>query len=112
MPNKKTIQLPPVIFGTSCLGNIYQVVPYETKLAIVRECVKNSPGITVFDSAGKYGAGLSLEVLGQALKELGVDPKNVIISNKLGWYQMELTTPEPTFENGIWKGLKNDAVQK
>src|ERR1700709_757843 len=111
MPNKDDIKLPPVIFGTSCLGNIYQVVPYETKLAIVRECVNNSPGITVFDSAGKYGAGLSLEVLGQALKDLNVDPKDVIISNKLGWYQTELTTPEPTFEKGIWKELKNDAVQ-
>jgi D-threo-aldose 1-dehydrogenase len=112
MSTKETIKLPPVIFGTSCLGNIYQVVPYETKLAIVRECVNNSPGTTVFDSAGKYGAGLSLEVLGQTLKELDIDPKDVIISNKLGWYQTELTTPEPTFEKGIWKGLKNDAVQK
>ncbi|MBC7721713.1 MAG: aldo/keto reductase [Pedobacter sp.] len=106
------IILPPVIFGTSCLGNIYQAIPYETKLAIVRECVNNSPGIPVFDTAGKYGAGLSLEVLGNCLKDLKVAPDKVIISNKLAWYQTELTTPEPTFEKGIWKDLKNDAVQK
>lgn len=112
MPNKNHIKLPSVIFGTSCLGNIYQVVPYETKLAIVRKCVENSPGIPFFDSAGKYGAGLSLQVLGQALKDLGVHPDKVIISNKLGWFQTELTTPEPTFEKGIWKGMKHDAVQK
>ena len=62
--------------------------------------------------AGKYGAGLSLQVLGQALKDLGVHPDKVIISNKLGWYQTELTTPEPTFEKDIWKGMTHDAVQK
>lgn len=106
------IQLPPVIFGTSCLGNIYEATPYETKLAIVRECVNNSPGIPMFDTAGKYGAGLSLEMLGKCLKDLHVKPDEVIISNKLAWYQTELTTPEPTFEKGIWKDLTHDAVQK
>lgn len=109
---KGPIELPPVIFGTSCLGNIYQATPYETKLAIVRECVKNSPGIPMFDSAGKYGAGLSLEMLGKCLKDLHVHPDEVIISNKLAWYQTELTTPEPTFEKGIWKDLTHDAVQR
>ena len=106
------LNLPPVIWGTSGLGNIYQALPYETKLAIVKEYVENSPGIPVFDSAGKYGAGLALEVLGQCLRDLNVDPKNVIISNKLAWYQTELTTPEPTFEKGIWKDIDHDAVQK
>ena len=107
-----TIQLPPVIFGTSGLGNIYEAVPYETKLAIVKACVENSPGIPVFDSAGKYGAGLALEVLGKCLSDLNVDPDKVLISNKLAWYQVPLTTPEPTFEKGVWVDLKNDAVQK
>ncbi len=111
-PNKDTIQLPPVVFGTSGLGNIYEAIPYERKLAIVRECVTHSPGIPVFDSAGKYGAGLSLEVLGRCLEELNVHPDEVLISNKLAWYQTPLTTPEPTFEKGIWIDMKNDAVQK
>lgn len=104
--------LPSVVFGTSGLGNIYQVIPYETKLAIVRECVENAHGIPLFDSAGKYGAGLALEVLGQCLHDLNVPPDKVIISNKLAWYQTELTTPEPTFEKEIWKDLTHDAVQK
>ncbi len=108
-----TIQLPSVIFGTSGLGNLYEAVPYETKLAIIKECITHAPGgVAMFDTAGKYGAGLALEVLGKALKELGVPKDQVIISNKLGWYQTELTTPEPTFEKGIWRELKNDAVQK
>ena len=34
-----------------------------------------------------------------------------IISNKLGWIRTKLTAAEPTFEKGIWKGLKFDAVQ-
>jgi len=106
------IELPPVIFGTSCLGNLYRATPYETKLAIVKECVTNSHGIPLFDTAGKYGAGMSLETLGKCLKDLQVKPDEVIIGNKLGWYQTELITPEPTFEKGIWKGLTHDAVQK
>lgn len=107
------LQLPPVIFGTSGLGNLYEATPYETKLAIVKECITHAPGgVAMFDTAGKYGAGLALEVLGKCLKELGVSKNDVIISNKLGWYQTALTTAEPTFEKGIWRDLKNDAIQK
>jgi D-threo-aldose 1-dehydrogenase len=106
------IKLPPVIFGTSGLGNLYEAIPLKTKLEIIKASVENAPGIPVFDTAGKYGAGLALEVLGKCLKELGVPPEGVIISNKLGWYQTALTTAEPTFEKGIWRELKNDAVQK
>ncbi|SRR5690606_2663913 len=105
-------QVPPVIFGTSGLGNLYEEVSYDTKLAIVRECVKHTEPLTFFDSAGKYGAGLSLESLGKCLAQLGTDPSKVIISNKLGWYRVPLETAEPTFEPGVWKGLNYDAVQR
>ena len=40
-----------------------------------------------------------------------IDPQRVVISNKLGWKRIALTTPEPTFEAGVWKDLKNDAIQ-
>ena len=112
LPANKNFKLPPVIFGTTGLGNLYEAVPYEIKLEIVRQSILHSPGIPMFDSAGKYGAGLALEVLGKCLKELNVPQDAVIISNKLAWYQTELKTPEPTFEKGIWRDLKNDAVQK
>lgn len=109
----KSENLPPVIFGTSCLGNIYEATSYPTKLAIVKACVDHAPGgVVVFDTAGKYGAGLALTSLGKCLKELNVSPDKVIISNKLAWYQTELSTPEPTFEPGVWKNIKNDAIQK
>ena len=105
------LEVPKVIFGTSSLGNLYQVVPYETKFEIISEWIKQAPGIVAADSAGKYGAGLALEVMGKALAELKVDPKNIVISNKLGWRRAPLETPEPTFEPGAWFGLEYDAIQ-
>ncbi|MEK6481393.1 aldo/keto reductase [Catalinimonas sp. 4WD22] len=102
----------PIIFGTSSLGDLFEVIHEETKYNIVSECVRLSKGNLVFDSAGKYGAGLSLEVLGKCLKRLGVSPKKVMISNKLGWLRTALKTEEPTFEPGVWKDIKHDAVQK
>jgi D-threo-aldose 1-dehydrogenase len=65
----------------------------------------------VLDTAGKYGAGLALEVIGKGLRELGIPPEDVVVSNKLGWKRVPLTTPEPTFEPGAWAELENDAVQ-
>jgi D-threo-aldose 1-dehydrogenase len=108
----ESLSLPKVIFGTSGLGNLYQAVPFEEKKEIIRQCLLHSAGKPVFDSAGKYGAGLSLEVLGSCLSALNVHPEDILISNKLGWLRTELSGPEPTFEKGVWVDLKNDAVQK
>ena len=104
--------LPRIIFGTSGLGNLYVATDQAAKCDIVQECVNNSNGAVVFDSAGKYGAGLALESLAKSLRELNVNPENVLISNKLGWLRTELKTPEPTFEPGVWKNLNHDAIQK
>ncbi len=106
------IKLPKVIFGTSGLGNLYVALPEEEKLSIVRECLKCSSGPVVFDTAGKYGAGLALETLGSSLEQLEVDPAEVLISNKLGWLRTALKTDEPTFEPGIWKNISHDAIQQ
>ena len=106
------INIPPVIFDTSCLGNLLVATGYATKLKLVKECIEQSNEAVVFDTAGKYGAGLALETLGRCLKELNVKPEGVIISNKLGRLRTEPKTEEPTFESGAWKDLKYDAVQK
>ena len=103
---------PKVIFGTSGLGNLYEAIPFEQKREIVKACIQHAEKPVCFDSAGKYGAGLALEALGQALKELGVNQDEVLISNKLGWLRTSLNTPEPTFEPGVWRDLKHDAIQK
>jgi len=104
--------LPPVIFGTSGLGNLFVALDEEAKFEIIKECLRSSNGPVVFDTAGKYGAGLALEVLGRCLKSLDISPDQVIISNKLAWVRTKLRTPEPTFEPGVWKDLKYDAIQK
>jgi D-threo-aldose 1-dehydrogenase len=106
------IRLPKVIFGTSGLGNLYVALSDAEKCALVKECMQHSTKPAVFDTAGKYGAGLSLEALGKCLKQLGVQPDDVLISNKLGWYRIPLTTPEPTFEPGVWKDIQYDAEQR
>lgn len=106
------LNIPPIIFGTSGLGNLFVAQSYETKLEILREVVKHSKGKLVFDTAGKYGAGLALETIGKCLEELGVKKEEVIICNKLAWVRTELKTPEPTFEPGVWRDLKHDAIQK
>ena len=105
------LQVPRIIFGTSGLGNLYEAVPYEIKLAIISEWFQQAPGIVAADSAGKYGAGLALETMGKALAELKVDPNDIVISNKLAWRRTPLVTEEPTFEPGAWVGLEHDAVQ-
>ena len=109
---KTGITVPAVIYGTSFMGNLYQELPFETKLEIIKKWFEVAESVPMIDTAGKYGAGLALEVIGQGLKKLGVDKDDIIISNKLGWYRVPLLTYEPTFEPGAWVNLKYDAVQK
>jgi D-threo-aldose 1-dehydrogenase len=109
---KTGLQVPPIIYGTSFMGNLYRELPWHTKLEIMKEWFNATDLPVVVDSAGKYGAGLALEVIGKGLTELNINPDKILISNKLGWYRVPLTTPEPTFEKGAWANLKFDAVQK
>ncbi|NOY82675.1 MAG: aldo/keto reductase [Kiritimatiellaeota bacterium] len=105
------LEVPPIVFGTSCLGNLYQPLSDDTKSAIIREWFANVDGPVVADSAGKYGAGLALEVIGRGLRTLNIPSERIIISNKLGWLRVPLQGPEPTFEPGVWAGLRFDAEQ-
>jgi len=112
IPAGKTgIRLPPVIFGTSAFGNLYSALSDDTKTDIVKECLYHVPKPVVFDSAGKYGAGLALEKLGEILGNLEVPSEDIIISNKLGWLRTPLTGPEPLFEKGVWIDIRHDARQ-
>lgn len=109
---KTGLWAPPVVFGTSTLGNLFEAVTHERKLEIVDQWFQHVDSPVFIDSAGKYGAGLALEELGKCLRELGKKPEQVVISNKLAWVRTPLTTPEPTFEPGAWADLKHDAVQR
>lgn len=108
---KTGLTVPQIIYGTSYLGNLYRALPYKEKLALMQKWFECTEKPVVIDSAGKYGAGLALEVIGQGLDELGVDPEDIIISNKLGWYRVPLESEEPTFEQGAWADLEYDALQ-
>ena len=108
---KTGVKIPAMIAGTSALGNLYSALTDETKLEIIRQAFEHIPSPVAFDSAGKYGAGLALEKLGECLEKLEIEPGNVIISNKLGWKRAPLLTAEPIFEPGVWMNLKNDATQ-
>ena len=106
------IDIPPIIFGTSALGNLYKALPNEKKLQIISNWFKYIEDPIIIDTAGKYGAGLALEVIGNGLRSLNIDPDRIIISNKLGWLRTDLIGPEPTFERGVWVDLKHDAKQR
>jgi len=108
---KTGISVPAMIIGTSSLGNLYEARPFGHKLELVLAALECFPEGAVFDSAGKYGAGMALEVLGQALFDLKVPKSKVLISNKLGWKRASLSGTGPTFERDVWKDLTHDAVQ-
>ena len=108
---KTGVRVAPIIFGTSCLGNLYHALPLQTKYDIMAACFEHVEPAVAFDTAGKYGAGLALQVIGDGLRELQIDPEDVIVSNKLGWLRTPLTEPEPTFEPGVWQELEYDARQ-
>ncbi len=108
---KTGLKIPPLVFGATTLGNLFREVSEQDKAEIVEQWLNCGYSPIFIDSAGKYGAGLSLEVIGRELRRLGVPPGSVLISNKLAWRRIPLTGSEPTFEPGAWFGLKHDAVQ-
>jgi len=108
---KTGLQVPKVVYGTSYLGNLYTALPYESKLALMEKWFECTETPVTIDSAGKYGAGLALENIGKGLADMEINPNDIIISNKLGWFRVPLTTDEPTFEPGAWADLENDCIQ-
>lgn len=113
--NQSLIGLPAgrrIIYGTSYLGNLYREMSPAEKIALMQEWFRVEDGTVMIDSAGKYGAGLALEVIGRGLESLGIRPDQVTISNKLGWYRIPLKGAAPAFEPGVWANLQFDAIQK
>lgn len=108
---KTALTMPKLVFGATTLGNLFVAPSDETKRQLIRSWFENVDAPVAIDTAGKYGAGLSLEVIGRELDAADIDPAKVIISNKLAWRRVPLTTPEPMFEPGVWINLKYDAVQ-
>jgi D-threo-aldose 1-dehydrogenase len=106
------LAVPPIVFGSTALGNCFKVIPDIAKLEICSQWLDHVAPPVFIDTAGKYGAGLALEVIGRALAKFEIPPEQVVISNKLAWKRAPLRTPEPLFEPGVWMGLEHDAVQR
>ena len=105
------LRVPPIVFGSTALGNCFQTIPEQTKQMIVGEWFRQVMPPVFIDTAGKYGAGMALEVLGRALDRLEISPDEVIINNKLAWKRAPLFNGEPKFEPGVWMDMEHDAVQ-
>jgi D-threo-aldose 1-dehydrogenase len=106
------ILCPPIVYGTSYLGNMYKELSKEEKTALIGKWFSGQEGNVIIDSAGLYGAGLALEVLGGGLDELCIDPDNVTISLKLSWYRVPKNNSNILLDPAIWKNLEYDVVQK
>jgi D-threo-aldose 1-dehydrogenase len=106
------LSVPPIVFGSTALGNAFKVAPDVTKLEICSKWFDHVAPPVFIDTAGKYGAGMALEEIGRALAKFEIPPEQVVISNKLAWKRSPLRTPEPLFEPGVWMGLAHDAVQR
>lgn len=110
--------LPKIVIGTSCLGNLYKDIGYDSKRSIIENSLSLSAQYSldnlIFDTAGKYGCGLALETLGKILKDLSVPPSDVRISNKLGWRRAALNSGLPgtcaVMEPGVWVNLEYDGM--
>lgn len=107
----RPLALPRLIFGATSLGNLLVARSEQEKSQLMRQWFQQTAPPVVIDSAGKYGAGLSLQVIGRQLARMQVAADDVLISNKLGWRRVALTAAEPTFEPGVWVDIQHDAVQ-
>jgi D-threo-aldose 1-dehydrogenase len=105
------IDIPSLMFGATSLGNLFQATSNEQKRDLIAAWFEHHPTPVAIDTAGKYGAGMALEVLGRELKSLGIKPDDVVLNNKLGWRQIPLVGSRPSFEPDAWIDLTHDAVQ-
>jgi D-threo-aldose 1-dehydrogenase len=103
------LRVPPIVFGSTALGNRFQALPEQTKIRLCCEWFRHVAPPVFIDTAGKYGAGMALEVIGRALNRLDIPQNDVVINNRLAWKRMPLRTSEPGFEPGVWVNVEHDA---
>src|SRR3954464_14928727 len=70
---------PPIVFGSSALGNVPRVIPEQRKLEICGEWFKHVEPPVFIEAAYKHGTGFALEVLGRMLRRLELMSDEVII---------------------------------
>jgi D-threo-aldose 1-dehydrogenase len=73
------LTIPPIVFGTSALGNVPQVIPEQRTLEICGEWFRHVEPPVFIVAAYRHGDCLALEVLERLLRRLDVEGDEVII---------------------------------
>lgn len=84
---KTSLQVSELGFGGASVGNLYQAISDEKAGKTLRAAIAS--GINVFDTAPRYGLGLSERRIGDALRNLSA--QDYVLSTKVG----RILTPEP-----------------
>jgi D-threo-aldose 1-dehydrogenase len=82
---KSGLNVPPVVFRSSALGNAIQNIPDQTKRRIVCEWFRHVEPPLLISSSGGCSTGAELEVLARSLDRLEMSPDEVIICTELDW---------------------------
>ena len=78
------LMVPPIVFGTSALGNVGRVITEQSKLAICGEWFQQvAPPIAV-EVAYEHGDGMALEVLGRMLRRMEIGGDEVVVQLSIG----------------------------
>jgi D-threo-aldose 1-dehydrogenase len=83
---KTGLRVPPIVFGTSALGDERRTTADQTKREICVHWFRHVEPPVAVDTAGRYGAGRALEIIGKTLERLEIGRDEVIISDRLGWH--------------------------
>ena len=82
---KTKLQVTPICFGTSALGDMPDTYGYEVDEARAEETLQAifSGPVNFLDTSNNYGFGRSEERIGRALRNLGGVPKGFVLATKI-----------------------------
>jgi len=78
------LSVPPIVFGTSALGNVGRVITEQSKLAICGEWFQQVAPPAAVEVAYEHGDGMALEVLGRMLRRMEIGSDEVIVCLSVG----------------------------
>jgi D-threo-aldose 1-dehydrogenase len=78
------LSAPPIVFGTSALGNVGRVITEQSKLAICGEWFQKVAPPVMIEVAYEHGNGMALEVLGRILQRMEIGNDEVILCLSVG----------------------------